>query len=151
MLPLFRFQLRHINHSSINTATYIIGGHWWHGIWRIRWSPNRYWRSLRLWRFFLWRIGLLLTNLVQLRWINYWIINWRRHRYHQLWQLIALWVTVVAIKELIITKECFVKSWMTVDEPRTAEMDWWLNYSMEEAQVSLVMKTCFSLSDCHCD
>ena len=45
----------------------------------------------------LWRNWWLLTNWGQMRWINYWIIQWRKNRYHWWWQLIALWVTVLAI------------------------------------------------------
>ena len=32
LLLLFRCQLRHTNHASINISTYIIGGRSWHGI-----------------------------------------------------------------------------------------------------------------------
>ena len=46
LLSLCWCQLRHINYASINIATSIIGGRWWHGIWRIRIIPTRYWRSL---------------------------------------------------------------------------------------------------------
>ena len=103
LLSFFRCQLRHIHHSSINIATSVLGGQWWHGIWWIIWSPTRYWRSLWLWRCGIWRARWLLTNRSQMRWINDWIIQWRRHRYHQKWQIIALWVTVLAIKALVIT------------------------------------------------
>ena len=37
-------------------------------------------------------------------WINDWIIQWRRHRYHRWWKIIALWVTVIAIKAPVITR-----------------------------------------------
>ena len=95
-------QLRHINHAFINIATSILGGRRWHGIWRIRWSPTRYWRSLQIMRCIMWRSGWLLTNRGQLRWIDNWIIQWRRHRYHLWWQIIDLLVTVLAIKALFI-------------------------------------------------
>ena len=52
----------------------------------------------------LWRAGWLLKNREQMRWINDWIIQWRRHRYHQWWQIIAIWVTVLAIKSPFITR-----------------------------------------------
>ena len=52
----------------------------------------------------LWRVGWLLTNRGQLRWINIWIIQRRRHKYHQWWQLVAIWVTVIAIKSPVITR-----------------------------------------------
>ena len=101
---LCRCQLIHINHASINIATSILGGRRWHGIWRIRWSPTRYWRSLRLWRFVLWRSGWLLMNRGQLRWIHDWIIKRRRTSYHRWWQLIAILITFLAIKEPFITR-----------------------------------------------
>ena len=103
-LLLSRCQLRHINHASIDIATSILGGRQWHGIWHIRWSPTRYWRILRLWRCVMWISGWLLTNQGHMGWINNWIIKWRRHRYHRLWQLIALWVTVFTIKSPVITR-----------------------------------------------
>ena len=56
----------------------------------------------------LWRAGRLLTNRGQLRWIYNWIIQCRRHRYHRWWQLIAIWVTVVAIKAPVITRSSFL-------------------------------------------
>ena len=102
LLSLCRCQLRHINHAYINIATSI--GRRWHGIWRIGWSPTRYWRILWLWRCILWRYGWLLTNRGQLMWINDWIIQWMSHMYHQWWQLIALWVTFLAIKAPVIMR-----------------------------------------------
>ena len=103
LLSLWRFQLRHIHHASINIATSVHGGRQWHGIWQISWSPDRYWRSLWLWRCVLWIDGWLMTNRGQLRWSNDWIIQWKSYRYHQWWQLIALWVTLVVIKSPAIT------------------------------------------------
>ena len=104
MLSLCWCQLRHIKHASINTATSIIGGRRWHGIWRIRWSPTRYWRSLQLMRCFLQISGWLLTNRGQPRWIDDLIIQWKRHRYHRWWQLVALWATFLVIKSPVITR-----------------------------------------------
>ena len=106
LLSLCRCQLIHIHHASINIATSVLGGRRWHGILRIRWSTTRYLISLQLWRCVLWRSGWLLTNRGQLSWINDWIIQWRRHRYHQWWQLIAIWVTFLGIKSLFITRIC---------------------------------------------
>ena len=55
----------------------------------------------------------MLTNRGQLRWINDWIVQWRMHRYHQWWQLIAIWVTFLAIKELVITRSVLWRTgWM---------------------------------------
>ena len=102
LLSLCLYQLRYIHHASINIATSILGGRRWHGIWRISWSPTRYWRSLQLMRFVLWRTGWLLKKRGQLRWINDWIFQWRGHRYHRWWQLIILLVTVLAIKAPVI-------------------------------------------------
>ena len=79
-------------------------GRWWHDIWRVRWSLTRYWRSLRLWRCVLWISGWLWTNREQIRWIDDWIIQWRRHSYHWWWQFISLWVTVLVIKASVITR-----------------------------------------------
>ena len=104
LILLCRCQIRLINHASINIATSILGRRRWCNIWQIRWSPTRYWRILRIWICVLWRSGLLLTNQGQLRWINDWIIKWRRHRYQRWWQIIALWVTFLAIREPVITR-----------------------------------------------
>ena len=105
MLLLFwRCQLRHIHYASINIVTSILGGRRWNGIWRISWSPNRYWRGLRLWRCVLWRAGLMLTNREHLRWINHLIIWFIRHRYHRWWKIVTLWVTVLKIKSPVITR-----------------------------------------------
>ena len=51
----------------------------------------------------MWRAGCILTNRGQLRWINDWIIQWRRHRYHRWCKLIYLWVTFLTIKAPVIT------------------------------------------------
>ena len=104
LLLLWRCQLRHINHASINISTSIPGGRRWHGNLRIRWSPKRYWIILQLWHCVLWRAGWLLTNRGRLRWINEWIIQCRRHRYQRWWQLVALWVTVLTIKAPVIMR-----------------------------------------------
>ena len=127
LLLLCRCQLRHIHHESIIIATYIIGGRWWHGIWHIRWIPTRYWRSLRLMRCVLWRDGWVLTNRGQLRWINYWIVQCRRHRYHQWWQLIALWVTILANKSPVITRIFLWKSvWMLMKRGKLSLINEWI-------------------------
>ena len=98
-----RCQLRHIKHASINIVTSILGGQRWHGIWRIRWSPTRYWRSLWLCCCVMWIDVWLFINLGQLRCINDCIIQWRSQRYHWWWQLIALWVTFLSTKVPVIT------------------------------------------------
>ena len=103
LFSLCQGQLRHIRHASINIATYVLGGRRWHGIWRISRSPTRYWGIFWLCRCVLWRSGQMFTHRWQLRWINEWIIQWSRHSYHQWWQLIALWVNVLAIKAPVIT------------------------------------------------
>ena len=103
IVPCYNF-LATTNTLAINIVTYIIGGCRWHGIWRIRWSPTGYWKSLQLMCCVLWRSGWMLTNQWQLIWIDHWSIQWRRKRYHRWWQLIALWVTVIAIKALVITR-----------------------------------------------
>ena len=38
--------------------------------------------------------------------IDDWIIQWKSHKYHQWWQLVDLWVTVLLIKETVITRIC---------------------------------------------
>ena len=96
MLLLCWCLLRHINHASINIAISILGGRRYHGIWRIRWSLIGYWRSFQLMCCVMWRAGWILMNRGQIRWINYWIIQWRRHRYHRWWQLIVPCSTYVA-------------------------------------------------------
>ena len=107
---MLRYQVRHINHTYINIVTPILGGQLWHGIWRIRWSMNRYWRSLLLWFCIICRYGWLLTNWRQLRWINYWIIQWRRHNYYRWWQLIDHLFTVLDIKSPVITRSFLWRS-----------------------------------------
>ena len=87
----------------MNIVNSIIGGQWWHSIWQIRWSPTRYWRSLKLMCCVMWRSVWLLANQGKPSWINDWIIKWKRHRYHRWFQLIYIWVTVLAIKALVIT------------------------------------------------
>ena len=120
-------QLRHINHASINIATYIIGGQRWHGIWRIRRSTTRYWRSLQLMCCVMWRSGWLLTNRGQLSWINNWIIPWRKNRYHRWWQLIALWVTVIYIKAPIITRSVMWRpGWLLTNRGQMRWIDDWI-------------------------
>ena len=52
----------------------------------------------------MWRSGWLLTKQGQMIWIDDWISQWRRHRYHRGLQLVALWVTVLAIKAPVITR-----------------------------------------------
>ena len=91
----------------------------WINNWIIQWMRHRYqwwWQLVSLWvtvlsikapvitRSVLWRAGWLLTNRGQLRWIDEWIIQGRRNRYHRQWQLVALWDTVVSIKSLVITR-----------------------------------------------
>ena len=110
MLLLCRCQLRHINHESINISTSIIYGQKWRGIWLIRWSPTRYWKSLQIMSCVMWRTGWLLTNRGKLSFINDWIIQWRRQRYHRWWQLIALLVTFLAIKAPVITRSVLWRS-----------------------------------------
>ena len=106
LLLLFRCQLRNIHHAYVNIVTPIVGGWRWHGIWWIRWSPNRYWIWLRLWCCVLWRYVWLLTNRGKLIRINDWIIQRRRHRYHRKWQLIDIWVNLLAIKAPVIARSC---------------------------------------------
>ena len=127
MLYFCRCRLLHINHASINIATSILGGRWWHGIWRIRWSPTGYWRSLKLMRCAMWRAGWMLTNRGQLSWINDWIIQWRRHRYHWWWKIIALWFTVLAIKSLVITRSVVWRSgWLLTNWGQLRWIDDWI-------------------------
>ena len=56
------------------------------------------------WKSVQWRAGWMLTNQGQLRWIDEWIIQWRRNIYHRKWKFVALWVTVLAIKAPVITR-----------------------------------------------
>ena len=124
MLSLCHCQLRHIHYALLNISTSVLGGWGCHGIWRISWILTRYWRSLWFWRSFLWIAGWLLTNRGQLRWINKWIIKWRRHRYHQWWQLIDLWVTVLAIKAPVITSVATTNTLWTWHNETDMSM-WW--------------------------
>ena len=127
LLSLCRCQLRHINHASINIATSIIGGRRWHSIWRIRWSLTGYWRSLQIMRCFMWRDGWLLKNWVQLKWINDWIIQCSRHRYHWWLQLIALWVTVLGIKSPVTTRsEIWRAVWLLTNLEQLRCIDDWI-------------------------
>ena len=51
----------------------------------------------------LWRAVWLMTNRRQLRWIDEWIIQWRRHMYQRWWQLVDILVNFLAIKAPVIT------------------------------------------------
>ena len=124
LLSLFQCQLRHIHHASINIATSVLGGQRWHGIWRISWSTTRYWRRLWLWRCVLWRAGWLLTNQGPLRWINDWFIQWRRHSYHQGWQIISLLVIILAIKAPVITSVATNNTLWTWNDKCDMSMGW---------------------------
>ena len=124
---LWKCQLRHINHASINIATSIIGGRRWHGLWSIRWSPTGYWRILQLWCCVLWRAGWLLTNRGQLMCINDLIIQWRSHMYHRWWQLIDLWVTDLAIKATVITRSVMWRAgWLLMNQGQLRWIDDWI-------------------------
>ena len=57
-------------------------------------------------------------------------------------------MTDQVLKKIATLALCSMKMWMNVEKPRTTEVDQLLNHSMEEAQVSMVMKTHCSLSDC---
>ena len=66
----------------------------------------------------MWISGWLLTKRGHLRWIDDWIIQWRRHRYQRRWKIISLWVTVFAIKSPVITRvfcEDLDDCWQTED------------------------------------
>ena len=126
-MSLCRSQLRHINHAFINIATSILGGWRCNGIWRIRWNPIRYWRILRLMRCVMWRSGWLLTERGNLRCINDWIIKCTRHRYHRWWQIIAIWVTVLAIKAPVITRSVLRRSgWLLMNWGQLRSIDDWI-------------------------
>ena len=56
----------------------------------------------------LWRSGWPLTNRGYMRWIDDWIIKWRRHRYHRWWQLVAILMTVLEIKAPVIMSSCLL-------------------------------------------
>ena len=95
----------------------------WINDWTIRWRRHRYhrwWQLIALWvncltikapvinRSVLWRSRWLLTKRGQLRWIDDWIIQWRKHRYHRWWQLDSLLVSVLEIKSPFITRSCLL-------------------------------------------
>ena len=81
-------------------------------------------RSLWLWRCVIWRAGWMLTNRGQLRWINYLIIQWRRHMYHQWWKLISIWVTFLAIKSAVVTSVATINTLWTWHDECNMSM-WW--------------------------
>ena len=127
LLSLCRCQLRHINHVSINIATSIIGGRRWHGIWQIRWISTGYWRSLQLMCCVMWISGWLLTNRVHLSCINDLIIQCRRHKYHWLWQIISIWVTVIYIKAPVITGSVmWISGWLLTNRGQLRWIDDWI-------------------------
>ena len=91
----------------------------WINGWIIQWRRHMYhwwWKLIDIWvifiaikspvttRSFLWRTGWLLKNRRQLRWIDDWIIQWIRKKYHQWWQLIALLVTSLLIGSPVIMR-----------------------------------------------
>ena len=120
-------QLRHINHASMNIVNSIIGGQWWHSIWQIRWSPTRYWRSLKLMCCVMWRSVWLLANQGKLSWINDWIIQWKRHSYQRWWKIIDLWVTVLAIKAPVITSSViWISGWLMTNRGQLRWIDDWI-------------------------
>ena len=149
LLLLCRCQLRHINHASINIATSILVGRRCHGIWKIRWNPTRYWRILQLMCCVLWRSGWMLKNRGHLRWINYWIIQWRRHRYHQWWKIVALWVNVIAIKAPVITRSCSLPTLIVPCSTCVATTNtlfyvaWWIQY-----EFVVVLYACYFVCLC---
>ena len=95
----------------------------WVNYWIIRWRRHRYhrwWQIISLLvsslavkapfitRNVLWRAGWLLKNRGQLRWIDDWIVQWSRHRYHRWWKFVTLWVTILSIKAPVITRNCLL-------------------------------------------
>ena len=91
--------------------------------WIIHWRRHMYhqlWQLIDLWvsvnaikarvitMSVLWRAVWLLMNQGQLRRIDDWNIQWRRHMYHRWWQFVDIWVKVVAIKPLVITRSCLL-------------------------------------------
>ena len=124
LVLLCRCHIRHIHHASINIATCFLSGWQWHSIWWISWSLTRYRRSLWLGRCVMWISGWLLNNRGQLRCINDWIIQWRRHRYHQWWQLISIWVTVLSIKAPVTTSVATTNTLWTWHDECNMSM-WW--------------------------
>ena len=90
-------------------------------------SPVMNRRSSWLWRCVMWRAGSMLTNQGHMRWINDWIIQWRRHRYQRWWQLIALWVTVLAIKATVITRSVMWRSgWLLTNRGQLRRINDWI-------------------------
>ena len=82
---------------------------------------------MQLWSCVLWRSGWLLTNRGQLSWINDWIIQWRRHRYHMWWQIIALWVSLLAIKAPVITRSVlWISGSLLTDRGHLRWIDNWI-------------------------
>ena len=78
-------------------------------------------------RFVLWRAGWLLKNQGQMRCINDWIVQWRRHRYHRWWQLIPLWVNVLSIKGTVITGIVLWRSgWLLINRGHLRWIDDWI-------------------------
>ena len=85
---------------------------------------HQWWQLIALWvtalsikapvltRSVLWRSGWLLTKRGQLRWIDDWIIQQRRPRYHIWWQLVAILLTFLAIKSPVITRRRFCLTWL---------------------------------------
>ena len=127
LFSLCRCQHIDTNHASINNETSILGGRRWHGIWRIRWSPTRHWRSLILWSCVLWRSGWLLTNQRQLMWINDWIIQWRMHRYHRWRKRIDIWVTVIYIKAPVFTTDVLRRAgWLLTNRGQLRWINDWI-------------------------
>ena len=124
LLSLCRCQLRYIHHASINIATYVLGGRRRHGIWRIRWSPTRYQRRLWLMHCVIRKDGWMLMNWGKLRWINNWIIQWRRHRHNQWWEIIALLVTILSIKAPVITSVATTNNLWTWHDECNMSMRW---------------------------
>ena len=74
--------------------------------------------------FFLWRAAWVLTNGGQLMWINYWIIQCRRRRYHHWCKIISIWVTVLSIKAQVITNVATTNTLWTWHDECNMSM-WW--------------------------
>ena len=84
-------------------------------------------KALVIMRSVLRRAGWLLTNRGQLRWIDDWIIQWRSHRYHRWWQLVAIWVTVLVIKSPVITRSVPWRSvWLLTNRGHLRLIDDWI-------------------------
>ena len=100
--------------------------HWW---WKIiaLWVTVLDIKSPVIMRTVLWRSGWMLTNWGQLRWIDDWIIKWRRHRNQPWWQLIALLVTVLAIKAPVITRSVLWRyGWLLTNRGQLRWIDEWI-------------------------